>query len=455
MDNVQQARRLHESLATAVRTSRQCMREVALGLAEMRARKLYKELGYASLAEYGEQALNFRDGKTGQLATLGDRLKGLPHLDAAMKHGAIGWTTARSIARVATPETEEEWIKRAMSVSSRELEDLICDARSGDLPPEADDDMGPYRYVWTDIRLDVLDADLLMRAFATMRQEWGDISASQMLMLMAERQLYETKKAREEPVEPAADEAPNLGENAYAIHHRVIEHRCPDCDKAWVETEAGEYELEEHEREHIEDDAEVVNAVEGSKDHGHVTRTIPPAIRKSVLIRDKGRCQVPGCRCNRHLELHHIKYRSEGGTHAPENLVCLCSAHHSMVHRDVIQLKRNEDGAIEVDRGGQTDLGLVLSIWRERAPIEHYYLDEFDGDPGKWCCIEGYFGKDVAKEARERKDEHVFVPPPQEDEHAFVRPRAPRLKFKRGKMVFRYGDDERPAPFWMEKPIRV
>ena len=198
MDNVQQARRLHESLATAVRTSRQCMREVALGLAEMRARKLYKELGYASLAEYGEQALNFRDGKTGQLATLGDRLKGLPHLDAAMKHGAIGWTTARSIARVATPETEEEWIKRAMVVSSRELEDLIYDARSGDLPPEADDDMGPYRHVWTDIRLDVLDADLLMRAFATMRQEWGDISASQMLMLMlmAERQLYETIRIR-------------------------------------------------------------------------------------------------------------------------------------------------------------------------------------------------------------------------------------------------------------------
>ena len=455
MDNVQQARRLHESLASAVSTSRQCMREVAIGLAEMRAKKLFKELGYASLAEYGEQALNFRDGKTGQLATLGDRLKGLPHLDAAMKLGAIGWTTARAIARVATPETEEAWIKRAMAVSSRELEDLVCDARTGGPPPDADDDMDPYRHVWTDIRLDVLDADLLMRAFATMRQEWGDISASQMLMLMAERQLYETKKANEESEEPAADETPNLGENAYAIHHRVIEHRCPDCDKAWVETEAGEYELEKHEREHIEDDAEVVNAVEGSENHGHVTRTIPPAIRKSVLIRDKGRCQVPGCRCSRHLELHHIKYRLDGGTHTPDNLVTLCWTHHSMVHKDVIRLKRNEDGAIEVDRGCEDDLGLVLSIWRERASIEHHYLDEFDGDPGKWCCIEGYFGKEVAQEARERKDEHAFVSPPQKDEHAFVRPRAPRLKFKRGKMVFRYGDDQRPAPFWMERPIRV
>jgi len=450
MDLRIQARKLHENLCTAIRLERRCMRDIALGLSEMRRKKLYKELGYASLAEYGEQSLNFRDGKTTQLATLGDRLALLPHLDTAMVLGAVGWTTARTIARVATPDTEDAWITRAMATSSRDLEDLVSDAQPGDPPGDPDDDdMDPYRKVWINACLDVLDADLLMRAFSTMRQKWGDISASQMLMLMAERELYAEDDEQSE-TEPSKD----LGENAFSINHRIIEHRCPDCDKAWVETPAGTHELDRTEREHIEEDAEVVHAADSSGKSGHITRTIPPATRRAVLVRDHGTCQVPGCKSRSHLELHHIRFRSNGGTHDPDNLTTLCWAHHSMVHKDVIRLDRKDDGTLDIQRGEGEPLGIILSIWRDRAEVDHNYLDEFDSDPGKWCCIQGYFGKEVAQEARERKDEHTFVPPRPKDEHAFVRRRAPNLRYPRGKMAFKYGDDQRPAPFWMEKPIR-
>ncbi|MEO8183807.1 MAG: hypothetical protein ABI895_33705, partial [Deltaproteobacteria bacterium] len=41
-------------------------------------------------------------------------------------------------------------------------------------------------------------------------------------------------------------------------------------------------------------------------------QTIPPALRRAVLLRDRRRCQVPGCTNTRWLDVHHLELRSEG-----------------------------------------------------------------------------------------------------------------------------------------------
>jgi hypothetical protein len=60
---------------------------------------------------------------------------------------------------------------------------------------------------------------------------------------------------------------------------------------------------------------------------------IPPALPRAVLRRDERRCRVAGCRNATFLDLHHIRPRSEGGSHSADNLVTLCSAHHRALHR--------------------------------------------------------------------------------------------------------------------------
>lgn len=40
------------------------------------------------------------------------------------------------------------------------------------------------------------------------------------------------------------------------------------------------------------------------------------------------RCAAPGCTSRRNLEIHHVVYRSRGGTSSSDNLVCLCRMHH-------------------------------------------------------------------------------------------------------------------------------
>ncbi|MCL6611200.1 MAG: HNH endonuclease [Peptococcaceae bacterium] len=50
-----------------------------------------------------------------------------------------------------------------------------------------------------------------------------------------------------------------------------------------------------------------------------------------VIERDNYRCR--GCGTTRHLEIHHIIFRSQGGTDEISNLVTLCRRCHQRAHR--------------------------------------------------------------------------------------------------------------------------
>jgi hypothetical protein len=47
-----------------------------------------------------------------------------------------------------------------------------------------------------------------------------------------------------------------------------------------------------------------------------------------VIERDGYRCAVPGCTSRRNLHDHHLRFRSAGGSDAPDNRITLCAFHH-------------------------------------------------------------------------------------------------------------------------------
>lgn len=53
-------------------------------------------------------------------------------------------------------------------------------------------------------------------------------------------------------------------------------------------------------------------------------------LRAIVIAKDNARCQVTGCPSRLELHVHHMLPVSEGGTHAPSNLVSLCDFHHAL-----------------------------------------------------------------------------------------------------------------------------
>ena len=68
------------------------------------------------------------------------------------------------------------------------------------------------------------------------------------------------------------------------------------------------------------------------------TTTVTPRMRHCIFVRDGHRCQVPGCRAARHLEVHHIIPQDIGGPHELWNLILLCDGHHAALHEGMLAM---------------------------------------------------------------------------------------------------------------------
>jgi hypothetical protein len=94
-------------------------------------------------------------------------------------------------------------------------------------------------------------------------------------------------------------------------------------------------------------------------DVGRRTPVVSPAMRRAVIVRDRG-CRFPGCdRPHTWCDAHHIVHWADGGPTAVRNLLLLCRRHHRATHEnDGPQLAivegrpvfRRRDGTVLEDR---------------------------------------------------------------------------------------------------------
>ena len=80
-------------------------------------------------------------------------------------------------------------------------------------------------------------------------------------------------------------------------------------------------------------------------DVGRKTRTIPPALRRALLARDR-QCRFPGCNARR-CDAHHVEHWADGGATRLDNLVLLCRRHHRAVHEEGFGVRMRSDGEAE------------------------------------------------------------------------------------------------------------
>ena len=66
-----------------------------------------------------------------------------------------------------------------------------------------------------------------------------------------------------------------------------------------------------------------------------------------IFERDGWRCRVPGCTARRNLQVHHVRFRSRGGSDDDTNLAVLCATHHLQgIHRDHVRCHALPDGLL-------------------------------------------------------------------------------------------------------------
>jgi len=85
-------------------------------------RKLYLELGYASVNQYAMTELGFGESKTGHYISLTKKLEKLPELKDALSKGDFGYTVGRVVADVADSSNEHEWVDFAKNNYRRTVE---------------------------------------------------------------------------------------------------------------------------------------------------------------------------------------------------------------------------------------------------------------------------------------------------------------------------------------------
>jgi hypothetical protein len=80
------------------------------------------------------------------------------------------------------------------------------------------------------------------------------------------------------------------------------------------------------------------------------SESIPVAIRRAVLWRDKYKCAWPRCgRPAAWSDIHHIKHKKDGGKTSVDSCVCLCQFHHDIcIHRWGWRIAVNPNGSISV-----------------------------------------------------------------------------------------------------------
>jgi hypothetical protein len=83
-------------------------------------------------------------------------------------------------------------------------------------------------------------------------------------------------------------------------------------------------------------------------DVGRAQRTMTPAIRKALAVRDRG-CVFPGCdRPPGWCDAHHVLHWVHFGRSSLRNGVLLCRYHHTFVHELGWHVQTGDDGAVVV-----------------------------------------------------------------------------------------------------------
>jgi len=355
----QPAARAHALLRRSLAVMDDAHQCAVLWFGEVMTRRLFRDLDYSSINQYADQELGFSKSKVGDFIRLATQLNKLPAVREAVASGELGYTKARELVSVATPETQDAWLKAAKGTRKELIIEVKkakraakVDPGQGELLPSLPPVVAP-RELPVRFQVDLTPEQEARRAAMVERlHKLGGVPNGRAeLMLESLAALVESREmevAAEAEVAASVEVVTNTGiadEPAAKIKpHKTAQsgtprgvfssrppvqihvHEDAKTGRMTVQTDAGERELSRAESERMRCDAAICSH------GGRNTTTIPPRVRREVLARDQHRCQAPGCGRTRFLEIHHIVSRKQGGSNKADNLVTLCACCHRLYH---------------------------------------------------------------------------------------------------------------------------
>ncbi len=136
------------------------------------------------------------------------------------------------------------------------------------------------------------------------------------------------------------DRAP-AGEPSGRAKFQIMLMLCKQCERGTQEGAGRQIPVDAATIERARCDAQYIGSTTDAVPV-RAYQDIPPSVVRFVWRRDGGRCQTPGCRSTRGVEVHHIKARADGGGHDASNLRLQCSACHAGIHRGTLEIEHGQ-----------------------------------------------------------------------------------------------------------------
>jgi hypothetical protein len=368
----------HEALTRLARSRAGLDFEEGQKLRAAERARVHERLGYGSFVEYIERLFGYSPRLTLEKLRVAHALDGLPQLAAALREGNVSWSSVRELTRVATRATDRDWLEASQGRTVREVEKQVSGHRPGDLPGDAKDWRAERHVLRFGVSGEVLAT--FREAQAKLRRDaGGPLDDDSTLLLMARHVLggptddgrasYQIALTVCEACERATQTG--LGE-ARQIPTEVAE--MASCDAQQIK--GIHAESRSRRQNSTRKQAASIGTRGDGGDETHVggespgerqppagphpqraSQTIPPAVRRAVLLRDRHCCQVPGCRQATFVDVHHLRARAAGGSHDLDNLLTLCGAHHRACHRGDLLIEKSASGGLSFWHADGTPYG--------------------------------------------------------------------------------------------------
>jgi hypothetical protein len=273
-------------------------------------------------------------------------LKSLPAVSRSFSTGELSYSKVRALSRVANRQNEHELLAFALRQSAAHVAERCRELRCG-----------------SDASTD--DA---ARAFANRSLRLRRDHRRGMMMITIELPL-DTGELLEKALDKARDDecldVPDLVDTAWStrqadalvnvlrgyLHGDDTSSHSDDylvtihVDQCALAGQEGRSQLPIESVKRICCDSQAVVLTENEQGEplsiGRKTRLVPKAIERALHARDQGWCRFPGCGNRRYLHSHHVEHWSNGGETSLENLMLLCTKHHTLVHEGGFRIERD------------------------------------------------------------------------------------------------------------------
>ncbi len=376
------ARDLSARLADLLHRERAALGEFLVALADFDRKRLWVELGHASLFYFLHRELGLSSGAAFYRKTAAELIQRFPEIVAPLRDGRLCMTSVVELAKVLTPENRDEVLPRFFHLSKSGAKAVSAALR----PNEA----APHRAVVTAVRSTAAATALAAPVLAAL--------AARDPILESPFHLDEAPRANPvQPTPPLPASPPrttvepltaDLRRFHVTVSRRFMEklaaaraalsHSHPGASEDEI-LEAGlDLLLERHAKRKGLVEKPRREPPPAKPDH------VPAHVKRAVWLRDGGRCQwaLDGggiCGSTHQVELDHVMPRGRGGPPTVENTRCLCKFHNQLAARQVY----GDAWMDRFSRGGTT--GEPVAVWsaspgsarsRHRVPVAQPRCDE-------------------------------------------------------------------------------